>query len=624
MSLMQTTGRALRAIWHALDLLRRSLLNLLLLALLAGAAWAAWRLAAPVPALQPKTALVIDLAGSLVEQRSVSSLRGTALQRLRGRDDEDSQIRLRDLLAALDAAAKDPAITHALLLPESLAGAGLTKLREVAAALERFKAAGKPVIAWAGGYGQGGYFLAAHASQVWLHPMGDVSLRGYGRPRSYYKDLLDRVGVQPNVIRAGKFKNAGESFAASGPSPETLEAEGALYGALWQSWTGSVERARKLPAGSVQQAIDALPASLVAEGGDGARWALQHKWVDALKTADEMRAALIERGAATEDGKQFRQIGLGAYLARVQPASGRDVVAVVVAQGSITDGRAGPGAIGGLSTGELIRQAREDTSVKALVLRVDSPGGSAFGSELVRHELELTRQAGKPVVVSMGDLAASGGYWISTAADEVIADEATITGSIGVVAMLPTARGLADKLGVHTGGSTTTWLGAAYDLRGGMDPRFAQLVQAGVDHIYRQFTQHAAQARKRTPEQIDAVAQGRVWAGRDALAHGLVDRLGSYRDALKAAAQRAKLEDRDYRVAYLEAQPGRWARLLRRLGVELDIAAEPTPEMSGLLMTLGLGGPALAQAAQDLGWLAELAAQRKPYAALVHCLCEAP
>ena len=608
-----------RRLWWLLDFSRRALLNLLLLALLAGAVWALLRSGAPT--LQPKTALVIDISGRVTDQISGRSRAGL-LRQVRG--GEDDEARLRDLLAVLDAAAKDEKITHALLMLDGLTAAGLPTLREVAAAIDRFKAAGKPVIAWGSDFDQRQYYLAAHASEVWLHPMGGVLIEGYGAYRSYYKDLFDRVGVSVNVFRAGKFKNAAETFAANAPSRETTLSDAALYGGLWASYTAGVEGARKLPAGSIVQAIDALPASLQAAGGDPARWALERKWVDALKTRDEMRAALIERGAKDEDHKTFRQVSLGEYLGRIKPKTDGDVIAVVVAQGSISEGRAPTGRIGGLSTGEMIRKAREDDKIKAVVLRVNSPGGSAFGSELVRRELELTRKAGKPVVVSMGDVAASGGYWISMAADEVIADEATMTGSIGVIGMLPTGAGALDKLSVRTAGAGTTWLVGAYDPKRGIDPRLAQMVQITIDSIYRDFTTRVATARKSTPEKIDAVAQGRVWVGKDALANGLVDRLGSYGDALKAAATRAKLAE-GWRVAYIEAEPGRLERWLRRLGVSVDLGADAGWQQAllGLGQSLGLAAPIGSGLAQDLGGLAELV-QRRPFAALVHCLCEAP
>jgi len=611
-------GRALRGLWWLLDASRRALLNLLLLVLLVAGLWLA--IGSGPPRIAPGTALVLDIAGPVVEQRS-GGLRESALGQLRG--DEPGGTRLRDVVAVLDAAAKDDHVKHALLMLDDLAGAGLPTLREIAAAIERFKAAGKPVYAWGSSFDQRQYFLAAHATEVWLHPMGMVAIEGYGRWRNYYKDLLDRVGVTAHVLRVGTYKSFAETYSANAPSPEALEAETALYDSLWQSWTGSVEKARKLPAGSIAQAIESLPGSLQAAGGDPARWALERRWVDALKTRDEMRALLVERGAPDDDGKTFRQVSMGRYLDRVDSPRRGDAIGVVVAQGEISDGREPPGRIGGLSTAELVRKARDDDDIKAVVLRVNSPGGSAFGSELVRRELELTRQAGKPVVVSMGDVAASGGYWISMAADEVIADEATITGSIGVVALLPTAEVAMDKLGVRTGGVTTTWLGGAYDPRRAFEPRFGQLVQTIIDRAYVDFTTLAAKARKTTPQRIDEVGQGRVWSGRQALERGLVDRTGGLKDALAAAAHRAQLPPGP-RVQYVEAEPGRLQRLLQDVGATVGAAIGRPLELQGALLALGLGAPAATDVARDLGGLAAVAQRRQPFAAVVHCLCEAP
>jgi protease-4 len=626
-SIFSFMGRSLRGAWWLLDGTRRAILNLLLLALVVALAAGLWRRGPPP--LQAKTALVLKLNGGITEQRAGTSREG-ALRQLQGED--HPQTRLRDMLAVLDAAAKDPQITHALLLLDDFAGAGSATLHEVGAALARFKAAGKPVIAWGSHFDQRQYFLAAQASEVWLHPMGSVLVEGYGRPRSYYKDLLDKVGLTAHVIRAGKFKNFNEGYTANGPSPETVEADSLLYRTLWAGWTASVEAARKQPAGSVMAAIDSLPDSLVAVGGDAARWAKERGWIDALKTRDEMRAALVERGAASDDKKTFRQVNFNDYLGRITPQTSGQAVGVVVAEGGIGDGRAGPGAIGGLSTSDLIRQAREDEQIKAVVLRVNSPGGSAFGSELIRRELELTRLAGKPVVVSMGDVAASGGYWISLAADEMIADASTITGSIGVIAMLPTAERALDKLGVHTSGVSTTWLGSGFDPRRALEPRLEKLIQTSVDHIYFEFTRHAAAARKQTREQIDAVAQGRVWTGQDALSRGLVDRLGSYGDALQAAATRAKLPA-GYRVQYIEAEPGRLQQWLQRLGVTVDLQAlaalgAPSSAWQGAMVALGLlppvGAQIVTQMADDLAWLGDLRPGAPAPTAVAHCLCAAP
>lgn len=615
-------------LWRALDFTRRALLNALLLALLLAAAWLWWR--SGPPPLQPKTALVVDLAGPVLEQRVGSEGRLERLRRLaRLGEQQDTAWRLRDLLAALDAAARDERITHAVLLLDDFGGAGLPVLREIGAALQRFKAAGKPVYAWGSAFDQRSYYLAAQASEVWLHPMGGVLIEGYGRQRNYYRALFDKLGVQAHVLRVGQFKNAAEVYSDSAPSPQTLQAEGALYEDLWATWQQGVEDARGLEKGHIARGIEALPGSLAAAGGSAAKLAVDSRLVDALRTRDEMRRRLIELGEPAAEGRTFRQVSLAGYLRHVQPRRDGDAVAVIVAQGPIGDGRAAPGRIGGLSTGELVRRAREDERIKAVVLRVDSPGGSAFGSELVRHELELTRRAGKPVVVSMGNVAASGGYWISMAADEIVADAATITGSIGVVALLPSAKQALDRAGVHTGGHTTSWLVGAWDPRRAPDPRFLTLVQTAIDRVYADFTGLVARERRTPAEAVHEVAQGRVWTGRQALAHGLVDRNGSFGDALASAAQRAGLPA-DARVVYLEEQPSRWQRLMDLLGDQVAEVLADALASEGAVATGPLGAaallrtPVLAGVADDLGWLAEVAARGRPYDAVVHCLCEAP
>jgi protease-4 len=615
-------GRWFGRFWRLLDGTRRLLLNLLFLALLAALVWA-WVQRGPAP-LRDKTVLVLQLRGPVVEQFS-GGWRDTALGRVRGQ--QAQQVQLRDVLDVLDAAAKDPQISQALLMLDDFQGAGLATLRELSAAVQRFKAAGKPVLAWGSRYDQRQYHVASAADEVLLHPMGLVYLEGYGRYRNYYRDALDRLGVTVNLIRVGTYKSFGEPFVANGPSPASIEADSLLNQGLWTLYTDTVEQARRLAPGSVMRSIDELPQRLAAAGGDAARLALDAKWVDALKTRDELRQMLIERGARDDKIKSFRQVSFDDYLRRLEPQRDGAAVAVVVAEGEIGDGEAPPGRIGGLSTAALIRKAREDEQVKALVLRVDSPGGSAFGAELIRRELELTRAAGKPVVVSMGDLAASGGYWVATAADEVIADAATITGSIGVFTLLPTADKTLDKLGVHTGGVTTTWLGGAYDPRRPIDPRFAALVQTSVDHTYADFLAKVAAARRRTPAQIDAVAQGRVWIGAQALQRGLVDRLGRYGDALQSAALRGQLpgaERGDFRVRYLEREPGRLQRLLDLLGDSVWAGLGLARHIEALLPERAMPLPAAQAMQQELLWLADLSQQRRPYALALHCLCADP
>lgn len=624
-SLFSKLGWLFSKAWWLLDGTRRALMNLFVLLLIVIVVTALLT-RGPKP-LSEKTTLVVKLDGNLVEQFS-----GSPRQQLMAQAQGQSvprQTRLRDVLAVLDQAARDPQVGTVLLDVEDLQGAGLAGLHEVAAALQRFKRSGKPVLAYADSYSQRGYFLAAQASEVYLHPMGMVMLEGFGRYRTYYKDALDRVGVTPHVIKAGTYKNFAETYTATGPSPATVEAEGLVYGELWDGFTGAIETARKLEAGSIAKGIAELPQRLADVQGDTAQLALKARLVDGLKTRDQMRELLIAKGAKDEPNKSFRQVQLAEYLAHVKdagaPTTLQPGVGIVVAEGEIVDGDAGPGRIGGDSTARLIRKAREDDAIKAVVLRVNSPGGSAFASEIVRRELELTRVAGKPVVVSMGDVAASGGYWISTSSDAVIADAGTITGSIGVFGMLPTAEKLLDKLSLHTGGVTTTWLAGGYDVRRPLDPRLQAAVQSGIDHIYARFTGLAAEARKTTPEKIDAVAQGRIWTGAQAKERGLVDRLGSLDDAVQTAVKLAKLEVKDGdrpRLAYVERDLSRSERLLASLG---DVLAP------SLVQALGpsLGLAALpAPVVEELATLRELAKQSAQghweRAAAVHCLCAAP
>jgi protease-4 len=610
------TRRWFGRFWWFVDASRRTTVNLLFLLIVVLVLVAIIRSGPPV--LGDKTALVLNLKGRINEQRA-GNLRESLLGEARGEVTHKTQ--LRDVLAVLDTAAKDPSIAHAVLALDDFEGAGLATLREVAAALERFKASGKPVFAWGSNYDQRQYYLASHATEVFLHPMGLVHMRGFGQLRNYYRDALDKLGVSVNLIRVGTYKSFAEPYIANAPSEAARQADGFLYDGLWSTYTAGVEKARKLPAGGVMAYINEAPQRLTAAGGDPAKAALASKLVDALKTPDELNQLMIERGAKEDKGKRFRQVSFDEYLGRAKPRFIGDAVGVVVAEGEIVDGIAPAGTVGGLSTAELIRKAREDDAIKAVVLRVNSPGGSAFGSELVRRELELTRASGKPVVVSMGDVAASGGYWISMAADEVIADAGTITGSIGVFALLPSADKALDKLGVHADGVSNTWLGNAGDPRRPMDPRFTALLQTLISHVYTDFTGRAAAARKTTPAKIDEVGQGRVWTGTQAKERGLVDTIGSFGDALKSAATRAKLAD-GYRVAYIERDPGRLARLIDSFSTQA--AGMLAAQFDLRLVTAGVPPRVLRDVQQELGWLAEMGERGKPFMALTHCLCTPP
>jgi protease-4 len=613
--------RGIGSLWRGIDATRRFVLNLLFLIILIMLLWAMF--GGGIKPLAPKTALVLDLKGELVEEKA-GSVRDSLVAGLSG--NARRLIQLRDILTVLDAAAKDDNINSVVLLLDEMDGGGLASLREFGAAVDRVRAAGKTVVAWGGTYDQKRYMVASHANEVYLHPMGMVLIEGFGRHRNYYRDALDKIGVTVNLMKVGTYKSFAEPYIGNGPSDAAREADSFLYNALWSSYTAEVEKARKLPAGAIAKGIEELPQRMAAANGNAGKVALDWKLIDGLKTRDEVRALMVKRGAWDESSKSFRQVSFHDYLSRNPPKVLGDAVAVVVAAGDITEGTGGPGMVGGISTANMIRAAREDKQVKAVVLRINSPGGSAYGSELIRRELELTRNAGKPVVVSMGDVAASGGYWISMAADEVIADPNTVTGSIGVFAILPTADKVVDKLGIHTAGVTTTWLADAYNPLRPLDPRFGQVVQASINHIYDEFTAKAAIARRTTPEKIDAVGQGRVWTGAQAKERGLVDRLGSYGDALQSAAKRANLGS-DFRVAYAERPDTLFERMLERLGLSEAQALTVQVKLGLLPADLSLEAlpaGAVAGVAKDLGWLSELASRRQPFAAVTHCLCEIP
>lgn len=608
--------RSFGAFWRLLDGTRRLVFNLLFLALLLLVA-AAWWAGSHRPTLAPETALVLNLRGDLVEQYAGGSSQLLLVQSL---GEERRETRVRDVLDALQAAAADPNIARVVLMLDDLSGGGTASLREVAAALARFRESGKEVLAWGAGYSQRQYFLAAQADEVYLHPFGSVDLRGIGSSGLYFKEALDKLGVTVHSFRVGKFKSAVEPLTRQGPSPEALEADRGWMNDLWATWMTDVERARELPPGSIARLIDEAPQRVAAAGGDLAQLALKEKLVDGVRTRDEFRALCIERGArADAKSGTFRQIALDAYLGFAPPAAG-ERIGVIVAQGEIIDDDAPQGMVGGRVAAELIRRAREDDAIRAVVLRIDSPGGSVFGSELVRREVELTRAAGKPVVASMGDVAASGGYWIAMAADEIVADPATITGSIGVFGLLPTFEKTLEKVGVGSGGASTTWLANAQSPLRPMDPRYAQLVQARIDYYYQRFVGQVAQARSRTPEQIEAVAQGRVWTGQQAQAQGLVDTLGGLQTALASAARRAHLDG--YQAVYLEREPRGIERWLTLFFGQMLRAAQT--QMGWTLPFVPSGLEALAgETAGELQRQARLfaAGGNAPLRAYAYCFC---
>jgi protease IV len=557
-------------LWDVMNFTRRLILNLLffgLLFLLLILFVAAVGKGSGVQPLQERTTLVIAPEGRLVEQYTADPVT-RALTRALG-DRSAEEVQLRDLLRAIESARDDKHIERVLLHLDELQPAGMASMREVAAALDGLRASGKQVVAFGENISQAQYLLAAQADEVYLDPMGGLLLEGLGRYRQYFRTgLQDKLGVDVHLFRVGEFKSAAEPYILDAASPESKEADLYWMNDVWQRYLADIGTARKLDPAQLAAQIDALPAGIEAAGGDIAKHAQNMKLVDGLKTREEVAQLMTERGVADEDDDLgFRSVSLDAYLvqldSRRMPVDSRPQVAVVVAEGEISGGDQPAGRIGGESTAALLRQARDEDEIKAVVLRVDSPGGEVFASEQIRREVELLKAAGKPVVVSMGDLAASGGYWISMNADRIYADPSTITGSIGIFGLIPNFTRTLDKIGVHTDGVSTTRFAGAFDVTRPMDPEVGQVIQAVINKGYADFTGKVAQARGKPVEDVDAVARGRVWSGAQAKERGLVDELGNLADAVADAAVRAKLGDKGkFRISYIDKPATPFAQFL--------------------------------------------------------------
>ncbi len=557
-------------LWDVMNFTRRLILNLLFFGLLFFVLLvmvvAATR-GSGVKPLQDRTTLVIAPEGRLVEQYSADPV-SRAVGKAMG-DTGADEIQLRDLLRALEAAQKDKKIERVLLQLDKLQPSGFASMREVAAALQTLRGSGKQVVAFSESMSQWQYLLAAQADEVYLDPMGSVLLEGLGRYRQYFRTgLQEKLGVDVNLFKVGEYKSAAEPYVLDAASPDAKEADLYWMNDVWQRYLADIAAARKLDPAELAAGIETMPEGIAAAGGDLARFALQQKLVDGLKTREEVEKLLAERGVADSDADEgFRNINLDAYLTQVDsrksPLDKRPQVAVVVAEGEIAGGDLPAGRIGGVSTSALLRHAREDDDVKAVVLRVDSPGGEVFASEQIRREVVALKQAGKPVVVSMGDLAASGGYWISMDADRIYADESTVTGSIGIFAMVPNFSRALDKIGVHTDGVGTTRFAGAFDMTRPLDPAVGQVIQSVIDKGYADFTGKVAKARDRSVESVDEVARGRVWSGAQARDRGLVDEFGGLQDAVADAAERARLgEPGKYRVRYIEKAASPFAQFM--------------------------------------------------------------
>lgn len=539
----------------------RKTLHLLLLLAIFGFIFGA--LQGSIPKMPDDAALVIRPEGEIVEQQSGDPLE-LALAEARGMGRNETT--LRDLTEAIEAAKDDKRIKTLVLDFDAMGGAGQPTLDEFARAVKAFRESGKKVIAYGTGYGRDSYYVAAHADEIYLDPMGLVVLEGYERYRNYYKSALDKLGIDVNVFRVGTFKSAVEPWIRDDMSLEDRVASQAFVDSLWGSYLDVVAAARGLEPSALRQYVDTLSPTVKAAKGDTAKVALDAKLVTALKTPLEVEQRIMELAAKDEDKETYRSVGLDDYLriVRAEDKISRHPdarVAVLIGSGEIVDGSGGGGVIAGDDMSALIRKARLDEDIKALVLRIDSPGGSVLASEKIYREVLAFKETGRPVVVSMGDLAASGGYYIAAPADEIWASPATITGSIGIFGLFPTAPRALDKIGVSTDGVGTTPLSGELRLDRSVGPAAAMLLQATIERGYEDFLARVSKGRNKSRDEIDAIAQGRVWSGRDAKERGLVDQLGSLDQAIAAAAKRAGLEDGKYERDYLESDKS-WAQEL--------------------------------------------------------------
>jgi len=495
-------------------------------------------------------ALLLDLSGTIVEQPTVVApldvLRGSSSAR---------EYRLSELVSALRAAATDDRVQAVALDLDVFTGGGQVTLADAGKAIDAVRQANKPVIAYASAYTDDSYQLASHASEIWLNPLGEVLIRGPGGAGLYYKGLMDKLGVTANVYKVGTYKAATEPFTRSDMSPEARQALQAVASSLWEDWLDEVHHAR--PKAQLADYIRAPEAALAAAGGDAAKAALDAGLVDRVGDRTEFgrRVAAIVGPEISSVPGSFKTIRYDAWSRSNPPGDEHGNIGVLTVAGTIVDGNAPAGTAGAETIEKILRRGISQHRLKALVVRVDSPGGSVLASERIRRAILDAKAKGLPVVVSMGSVAASGGYWVSTAADRIFAEPGTITGSIGVFGIIPSFQGTLQKLGLGADGVKTTPMSGEPDVLRGPSPQAGRLIQSSVENIYRRFVGLVSAARKLPPARVDEIAQGRIWDGGTAHQLGLIDRFGSVEDAIAEAARLARIDPADAAPVYLEKEP---------------------------------------------------------------------
>ncbi|MCO4797761.1 MAG: signal peptide peptidase SppA [Colwelliaceae bacterium] len=492
-----------------------------------------------------KSALVLNIKGDIVEQKHEIDPMDAFLNEALDQPTDKPEVLLTDIIDVIETAKTDVRIEVLVLQLQGMRSAGLTKLRNIAQSIENFKLSGKKVIAYGDQFNQDQYYLASYADEIWLNPNGWMMLDGYGRYQLYFKSALEKLSISQHIFRVGTYKSAVEPFMRNNMSPAAKEANKQWLSDLWTQYKQDVAQQREFGVDNFDESTEALIDKLERVDGKIAQYALTNHWVDQLKTREEINNEMISL-VGKDNHNSFNKVNFKDYLLATSPKfpivpPQGDQVAVIVAKGTILNGTQKPGSIGGDSTARFLRKARLNKNVKAVVLRVDSPGGSAYASDIIRQEIELIKAAGKPVVASMGTYAASGGYWISAPADKIIASSTTITGSIGIFGFFMTFENSLSKLGINTDGVGTTDL-AGFGVTRPLNEGMATILQLGIERGYQDFIELVSKNRNMPIEEVDAIAQGRVWTGQRAKELGLVDDLGNLQDAIDTAANLAKLE----------------------------------------------------------------------------------
>lgn len=547
--LFKFIGLIFKGIWKAITFVRLALMNLIFLVMIAVFYFAFTYTGEGQPTVDKESALVMNLSGPIVEQRRYVNPMDSVAGSILGNEIPKENV-LFDVVDTIRYAKDDPKVSGLVLALRDMPETNLTKLRYIAKALNEFKTSGKPVYAVGDFYNQSQYYLASYADKVFLAPDGGVLIKGYSSYSMYYKTLLEKLDVSTHVFRVGTYKSAIEPFIRDDMSDAAKESATRWITQLWSAFVDDVSTNRNIDAKVLNPTMDELLAEMKSVDGDLAQLAVKMGLVDELATRQDVRKLFAKEFGS--DGKDsYNAIGYYDYLATMRPnlAPSENDIAVVVASGTIMDGQQPRGTVGGDTVASLLRQARNDDKVKAVVLRVDSPGGSAFASEVIRNEVEALKEAGKPVVVSMSSLAASGGYWISMSADKIVAQPTTLTGSIGIFSVITTFEKGFNKLGISTDGVGTSPF-SGDGITTGLSTGASEAFQLGIEHGYKRFISLVGSNRDMSLDEVDKVAQGRVWTGQDALSFGLVDQMGDFDDAVKLAAKLAEVEN--YEIYWVE------------------------------------------------------------------------